>query len=63
MEYINYRQLADREVVSKLYTDYNTHFEKLAKYYSGNFKEKEAWKDKIHHLQFKKYDRNTLLRV
>ncbi|MCK9408056.1 MAG: bacillithiol biosynthesis cysteine-adding enzyme BshC, partial [Bacteroidetes bacterium] len=36
---------------------------KLAKYYSGNFKEKEAWKDKIHHLQFKKYDRNTLLRV
>jgi len=63
MEFINYHQLADREVVSKLYTDYNTNFDKLAKYYSGNYKEKEAWKAKILDLQSKKFVRNALLRV
>jgi bacillithiol biosynthesis cysteine-adding enzyme BshC len=63
MEFINFHQLADREVVSKLYTDYNTHFDKLAKYYAGNYKEKEAWKAKIQTLQSRKYERNILLRV
>jgi bacillithiol biosynthesis cysteine-adding enzyme BshC len=63
MEFINFHQLADREAVSKLYTDYNTNFEKVAEYFAGNFKEKEAWQRKLNELQKKQYDRNTLLRV
>lgn len=63
MEFINYPQLADREVVSKLYTDYNTHFDKLAKYFSGNYRENQSWKSKFHELQSKSYNRNALVRV
>jgi len=63
MEFINYHHLADREVVSKLFTDYNTQFDHLSKYFSGNFKEKEAWEKKISDLHKRHYERNTLLRV
>ncbi|MFA6468993.1 MAG: bacillithiol biosynthesis cysteine-adding enzyme BshC [Bacteroidota bacterium] len=63
MEFINYHQLADREVVTKLFTDYNTHFEHVSRYFSGNFKEKEAWEKKIADLQKRRYERNILQRV
>ncbi len=63
MDFINYRQLADREVVSQLYTDYTTHYEKVAEYYAGNVKDPDAWKRKFTEIQGMKYDRNTLTRV
>lgn len=63
MESISYRQLADREVVSQLYTDYTTHYEKVAEYFAGNVKDPEAWTRKVAELQSRKYDRNTLTRV
>ncbi|NUN70121.1 MAG: bacillithiol biosynthesis cysteine-adding enzyme BshC [Bacteroidetes bacterium] len=63
MEFINNRQLADREVLTQLYTDYTTHYEKVAEYYAGNVKDPEAWKRKFTELQSKHYDRNTLTRV
>ena len=43
MELINYRQLANREAVTNLFADYHSNFEKLAGYFSGNFKEKDVW--------------------
>lgn len=63
MELINYRQLADREAVTNLVADYHTNFEKVAAYFSGNFKEKDIWIKKVHALQKKKFDRQTLTRV
>ncbi len=63
MELINYRQLADREAVTNLFADYHSNFEKLAGYFSGNFKEKGVWEKKIHALQKKNFDRQTLHRV
>ena len=63
MEFINYRNLADRDAVTNLYCDYNSNFEKVSKYYSGNYRENEAWLKKIQLLQKKKYDRNVLHRV
>lgn len=63
MELLSYRTLADREAVTDLYCDYNTNYEKVSKFYSGNFREKESWERKIQVLQKKNYDRNTLHRV
>ncbi len=63
MDFIQYHQLADREIASKLYSDYHTHFEKLAYFYSGNFREKSAWGKKIDQLKDRSYDRNALLRI
>ena len=63
MELINYRQLADREAVTGLVADYHTNFEKVAAYFSGNFKEKEVWMKKVHALQKRNFDRQTLTRV
>ncbi len=63
MELINYRQLVDREVVTSLYSDYNSNFDKVAKFYSGNYRDNESWEKKIQALNQKKYERNLLLRV
>lgn len=63
MEFINFHQLSDREVVSKLYTDYNTNFDNVSKYFAGNYREKKAWEQKFRQLQSGHYDRNTLTRA
>ncbi len=63
MELINYRQLAEREAVTNLAADYHTNFEKVAGYFSGNYKEKETWEKKLHILQKRQYDRQVLHRV
>ncbi len=63
MELINFRQLTESDAVSALYADYQTHFEKVAEFYSGNFREKEAWQKKIDVLSGRTYDRTTLQRV
>ena len=63
MELINYRQLADRECVTDLYSDYNSNFEKVSKFYSGNYREKESWEKKIRSVQKSSYERQVLHRV
>ncbi len=63
MELINYRQLVDREVCTDLYADYNTNFDKVSKFYSGNYSDKLSWERKIQELQQKKFNRPTLHRV
>lgn len=63
MDWINYRQLANQERVSTLYTDYLNNFSKIAGYYSGNYADREAWLKKIHALQKKEYDRPLLQRI
>ena len=63
MELINYHKFVDREVATGLYTDYNTNFEKISKFYSGNYNDKHAWEIKINELQKRKFDRTILNRV
>lgn len=63
MELINYHKFVDREVATGLYTDYNTNFEKISKFYSGNYNDKNDWKTKINDLQNRKFDRTILNRV
>lgn len=63
MELITYRHLADRETVPALVADYHTNFEKVAQYFSGNYREKDAWKRQFTRLQSRSYDRPTLHRV
>ncbi|MDD8016735.1 MAG: bacillithiol biosynthesis cysteine-adding enzyme BshC [Bacteroidota bacterium] len=63
MEWINYQHLLDKEFVSNLYADYNNNFDKVSKFYAGNYKEKDDWGKKIHNLQNKLYDRSSLLRI
>ncbi|MDP1677780.1 MAG: bacillithiol biosynthesis cysteine-adding enzyme BshC [Bacteroidota bacterium] len=63
MELINYHKFVDREVATGLYADYNTNFDKISKFYSGNYTEKQAWEVKIKELQQRKFDRTTLHRT
>jgi len=63
MDWISYRQLAEQDAVTLLYADYTTHFEKVAQFYSGNYKEKNSWTDKLNALQKKNYERTLLLRI
>ncbi len=63
MDFINFQQLLDKDVISNLYYTYNNNFDRLSQFYSGNYKEKTAWDEKIHSLHSKEYDRSLLLRV
>jgi len=63
MELINYRHLSDREAVTNLFADYNSNFDKVAKYYSGNFQDKKSWEKTIHSIQKNRYERQLLHRV
>ncbi|MEW5800242.1 MAG: bacillithiol biosynthesis cysteine-adding enzyme BshC [Bacteroidota bacterium] len=63
MDWINYRQLADKEIVTALYADYTTHFERIAEFYSGNYTSSESFLHKSNLLQKKRYERNILHRV
>ncbi|MBI2429286.1 MAG: bacillithiol biosynthesis cysteine-adding enzyme BshC [Ignavibacteriales bacterium] len=63
MDWINYRQLADKEIVTALYADYTTHFERVAKFYSGNYTSNDSFQQKIDILQHKKYERTILHRI
>lgn len=63
MELINYRQLADRDAVTDLCSDYHSNFDKVAKYYSGNYHQKDAWEKKILTIQKNRYERQILHRV
>lgn len=63
MDWINYRQLADKEIVTSLYADYTTHFERVSEFYSGQYTSAESYKKKIDQLQETKYERNILHRV
>ncbi|HAP37056.1 MAG TPA: bacillithiol biosynthesis cysteine-adding enzyme BshC [Bacteroidetes bacterium] len=63
MELINYHKLVDREVATDLYADYNTNFEKISKFYSGNYNDKYTWETKIKELQQRKFERTILHRV
>ena len=63
MDWINFRQLADKEIVSSLYADYTAHFERVAEFYSGNYTAPESFRHKINQLQNKNYQRNILHRV
>jgi len=63
MELINYHKFVDREVATGLYADYNTNFDKISKYYSGNYNDKKSWESKIKELQQRKFERNVLHRV
>lgn len=63
MDWMNYRQLADHDVATALLTDYTTNFEKVTGFYSGNYKEKNSWNEKLHQLQQKKYERTLLHRT
>jgi bacillithiol biosynthesis cysteine-adding enzyme BshC len=63
MDWINYRQLADQEVVTSLYSDYINNFSKVADFYSGNYADKDSWHRKIISLQNKNYDRPLLQRI
>ncbi len=63
MDLINYRQLVDREIVTSLYADYNSNFDKVSRFYSGNYHEKNSWEKKIEALHKNKYERPLLHRV
>lgn len=63
MELINYHKFVDREIASGLYADYNTNFERISKYYSGNYYDKQAWEAKISELQHRKFERTVLHRI
>lgn len=63
MDWINYHQLMDKDVVTHLYTDYNNNFDKVSKYYSGNYKGQQAWQNKIDTLSKRSYHRTLLLRI
>lgn len=63
MDWINYRQFADKDIVTALYADYTTHFERVAEFYSGNYGSNETLQQKINILQHKKYDRTLLHRI
>jgi bacillithiol biosynthesis cysteine-adding enzyme BshC len=63
MELINYHKLVDREVATGLYADYNTNFEKISKFYSGNYNDKYSWETKIKELKQRKFERPILHRV
>ncbi len=63
MELINYHKFVDREVATNLYADYNTNFDKVSKFYAGNYSDKLAWERKIQELQQRKFDRTILSRV
>ncbi|MEW6062083.1 MAG: bacillithiol biosynthesis cysteine-adding enzyme BshC [Bacteroidota bacterium] len=63
MDWINFRQFADKEIISSLYADYTTHFEKVADYYAGSYLSIDAVTQKIHTLQKKKHHRTLLHRI
>jgi bacillithiol biosynthesis cysteine-adding enzyme BshC len=63
MELINYHHLVDREVATDLYADYNSNYDKVSKFYSGNYTDKLAWERKIQELQQQKFERSTLHRI
>ncbi|MFA6541231.1 MAG: bacillithiol biosynthesis cysteine-adding enzyme BshC [Bacteroidota bacterium] len=63
MDSINFQQLLDKDIVTQLYTSYNTNFERIAEHYSGNYKEKNSWNEKIRSLQSKHHDRSLLQRI
>ncbi|MHB1049773.1 MAG: bacillithiol biosynthesis cysteine-adding enzyme BshC [Bacteroidota bacterium] len=63
MDWINYRQLANQEIVTSLYSDYLNNFSRLAGYYSGNYADRESWQKKIQSIQKKDYDRPLVRRV
>jgi bacillithiol synthase len=63
MDWIQYQQLLDKEIVTHLFTTYVNHFDKVSEFYSGNFKEKSAWQEKIKKVQMKSHDRSLLSRV
>ena len=63
MDWINYRQLANQEIVTSLYSDYLNNFSRVAGYYSGNYADRESWHKKIQAIQKKNYDRPLLQRV
>lgn len=63
MNWLSFRQLADHDVVTELYADYTSHVEKIASFYSGNYREKHSWNEKLLTLQKRNYERTLLLRV
>ncbi len=63
MELINYHKFVDREIATDLYADYNTNFDKISKFYSGNYNDKSAWEAKISELQHRKFERTVLHRI
>ncbi len=63
MDLINYRQLVDREIVTDLYADYNSNYDKVSRFFSGNYREKDSWEKKIQELHKNKYERTLLHRV
>lgn len=63
MDWINYKHLRNKELVSALYADYTTVFDNVARFYDGNYKSKSDWSAKIKTLQNNIYDRSLLTRV
>lgn len=63
MDWINYRLFADKEIISSLYADYTTHFEKVAEYYAGSYLSTDAVTRKLHLLQKQHYHRALLHRI
>jgi len=63
MDWINYRLFADKEIISSLYADYTTHFEKVAEYYAGSYLSPDAITRKLHLLQKQHYNRALLHRI
>jgi bacillithiol biosynthesis cysteine-adding enzyme BshC len=63
MDWISYRSLANLEVVTPLFADYMTQFQKLDEHFSGNYTDHESWRTKMQTLSEQRYDRALLRRV
>jgi len=63
MDFIPYRQLADTDIITPLYNDYLTHFEKIAPFFLGDYRDGAAWKSKLGRLQNRTYPRAKVQRI
>lgn len=64
MSFISFRTLAQNtEVFSKLFLDYIDHYDKVSRFYSGNFKDPNAWQTKIGEVTRRNIDRQAIVRI
>jgi bacillithiol biosynthesis cysteine-adding enzyme BshC len=63
MDWIPYRSFSEKEIISLLYADYTTHFDRVKNFYSGDYTSKESLHKKINSLVHRKYERTLLHRI
>lgn len=51
------------ETYNSIYIDYISFYNKVEKYFNGNFKSKESWEKVLSDLHHRNYDRSTLVKI